>query len=198
MLLSTGQLDAFRELTNIGMGKAAALLNNLVHSHVTLKIPTVKVEYYNDIKKELSALQNEKLSTVKVGFYGDISGVTEVVFPSESALNLVSLLTGEHFDSPRFDSFKEGTLNEVANILLNSIMGVMANLLNTHFDYDLPTYTEEKINDLFVIGNDINPIVFVGEAQFVIRELKIEGSVFIIFELGAFDHLKKVLDNLML
>lgn len=196
MLLSEKQLDTLKELINIGVGKAANLLNDMVQSHVKLSVPKIKVDYVSNLQEELVHLKGEILSAVKLGFKGTFSGTTEIVFPVASAQKLVSLLTGERIDSPNLDSLKTGTLNEIANILLNSVMGVIANLLETHFRYELPAYSEESIEQLLMTASDIDQIILFGETHFEIEQLQIEGNIIIILELSALEHLKTALNNL--
>lgn len=197
MLLSDEQKDALKEIINVGVGKAANLLNQMVHHHVSLKVPKLDVKHLTSIKDEFAIFEEKGLSSVKLKFRGEFSGITEVVFPSQSALNLVSLLTGEKFDSPDFNSLKEGTLSEVANILLNSIMGSISNILKTHFEFDLPYYSEEKILNLLSLDTESNPIILFGEANFSIEDLQIEGNILFVLELVAFEQLKKILNRIL-
>jgi len=197
MLLSIEQIDVLKEIINLGVGKSAGLLNQMVNHHVTLKVPTVNVEHFVTVREKYEILKEVNLSSVRLGFHGEFSGITEIVFPSQSALNLVALLTGEKFDSPDFDSFKEGTLSEVANILLNSIMGSISNVLNTHFEFDLPYYSEEKILNLLSLDSDSNPIILFGETHFQIEDLQIEGNIFFVLELVAFEQLKNILNRIL-
>ena len=197
MLLSDEQKDVLKEIINLGVGKAANLLNQMVHHHVTLQVPTLDIKHLGSISNEFAHLEEKGLSSVKLRFRGEFSGITEVIFPSQSALNLVSLLTNENDDSNDFDSLKEGTLGEVANILLNSIMGSISNILHTHFEFDLPFYSEEKIFDLLSLGEDNNPVILFGEASFLIEDLEIEGKILFILELVAFERLKDILDKIL-
>ena len=43
MSMTPEQIDALKELINIGVGKAAAMLNQMVNIRVHLKVPFVKV-----------------------------------------------------------------------------------------------------------------------------------------------------------
>ncbi len=43
MELTAAQLDALKELINIGIGRAAGMLNDMVNSHVSLQVPQVRI-----------------------------------------------------------------------------------------------------------------------------------------------------------
>uniref|UniRef100_A0ACD5GZE0 Uncharacterized protein n=1 Tax=Desertifilum tharense IPPAS B-1220 TaxID=1781255 RepID=A0ACD5GZE0_9CYAN len=51
-----------------------------------------------------------------------------MIFPTESASTLVSLLTGEKPGTPDLEAVKIGTLLEVGNIVLNGVVGTVSNL----------------------------------------------------------------------
>lgn len=197
MLLSNEQLDILKEIMNMGIGKSSALLNQMVNSHVTLNVPTINAGHSELIKTKYQSVGEERLSAVRMGFHGKFSGISEIVFPSQSALNLVSVLTGEKIGSPDFDSLKQGTLSEVSNILLNSVMGAVSNMLNLHFDFDLPLYSEDKISNLLSLDTGENPVILFGGANFVIEQLQIEGDIIFVLEIAAFKNLLVILNRML-
>ncbi|MGL4619165.1 MAG: hypothetical protein ACRCZS_08915, partial [Chroococcidiopsis sp.] len=117
--LTEDQIDALKELINIGVGRAASLLNEMVGFPIRLEIPFIQVFAVEDLQQELIARFNKNyLATVRLGFTGSINGSAELVFPTESASTLVSVLTGEDLGSPDLDAVKIGTLTEVGNIVI--------------------------------------------------------------------------------
>ncbi len=196
MLLTDEQLDAFRELLNIGIGQAANLLSEMVQSHVKLTVPELNIDYVSELHYNFDS-SDEDHSSVKLSFTGSFSGLTEIVFPAQSAKNLVSFLTGEKIDSPNLDSLRAETLNEIANMLLNSVMGVISNLLRTHFKYEIPTYSEDSIKNLLDLDSQGENVVLLGHTHFEIENKQIQGDIILILELIAFNELKSQLNKLL-
>lgn len=197
MLLNEEQLDVLREIINIGVGKSIAILNQMIASPITLNVPKIFVMRYKELKSDFGQFSNEKLSLVNLDFRGNISGSAKVAFPMQSAINLVSLLTGEETDSPDLDSVREGTLNEVANMLLNGVMGSIANLLDKTFEYQVPTYKEGYLVNTIDETIDENSVVLIGETHFEVKQLSVDGDIIILFELSGFENLKSAIDQTM-
>lgn len=196
MKLTAEQVDALRELINIGVGKAAGVLNQMIQSHIRLQVPFVQVLSPAEYEEAFHELGKDRVSAVKLGFSGSFSGTAELVFPTESASNLVAVLTGEEPGTPDLDSVRSGTLSEVGNILLNGVMGSIGNVLRRQITYSLPHYIEDNIENLICPTGSENPsTVLMARTRFMVEQLQIEGDVILLFEVGSFDALLASLDS---
>jgi chemotaxis protein CheC len=142
------QIDALTELINIGVGRAAGTLNQILEAHVHLQVPFVKIFPSSQIEKALSNIATTPLSLVRLIFKGSFSGTALLAFPSDSASHLVDILTGEESDISDLDSIRVGALTEVGNIVLNGVMGSLSNVLQEHLIYSIPVYIEDSIETL--------------------------------------------------
>lgn len=107
MNVTAEQLDALQELINIGIGRAASLLNEMVDSHIGLKIPFVKVLTGAEAYQELATrFHDDSLASVRLSFTGSFSGAAGLIFPTDSASSLVAVLTGEQPGSADLDALK--------------------------------------------------------------------------------------------
>jgi chemotaxis protein CheC len=195
--LTEEQIDALEELINIGVGRAASLLNDMIGSPIRLEIPFIQVFTIQDLQQELiTRFNSDYLATVRLGFTGSINGSAELVFPTESASTLVSVLTGEDLGSPDLDAVKIGTLTEVGNIVINGVMGSLGNLLKQRMNYLLPTYTEDTVENLFATVDDDSTIVL-AQASFTIEQLQLIGDIILIFELQTFDRLIAAIEEIL-
>ncbi len=192
------QLDALQEFINIGAGRAAGMLNEMVESPILLSVPVLKVFHGEALKQEvMRRFNNHCLSVVRLSFSGSFSGSAELVFPTESACALVSLLTGEDRDSPDLDAVKIGTLTEVGNIVINGVLGSISNLLKRQMNYMIPTYFEDTMEHLFSSNDsfDLNMIFLLAQTRFEIKQLEIMGEIILIFEMPSFDELLGCVDR---
>ena len=189
MKLTEEEVDILTELINIGVGKAAGVLNQMTQLHINLHIPSVQLLTVD----EMVALQKDDdsnmLSAVYLGFEGKFSGTAGIVFPTQSASSLVSTLIGEDADND-LDELKVGTLTEVGNIVVNGVMGSMSNVLEEHLDYTIPTYLENTMSSL-IRSNvaDEQATIMMAQTRFTIEEKNIEGEIMLIFGVGSFDAL---------
>lgn len=198
MNVTVDQLDALQELINIGVGRAASLLNEMVDSHIHLEIPVVKVLSATEAYQELDTrFHNNSLASVKLNFTGSFYGTAGLIFPTDSASTLVAVLTGEEADSDDLDAVKIGTLSEIGNIVINGVMGSISNVLKQHMNYTLPVYLEDTIENLLLPTDVSESKILLAQARFTIEQLELIGDIILIFELGTFDALINAIDKEM-
>ena len=190
------QLDALRELINIGIGRAAKVLSEMVNARILLQVPFIKLLTPENLRREMGHMGEGLLAAVRLGFKGPFSGTAALVFPPDSASKLVAILTGEGMGTPDLDSVRVGTLSEVGNIVINGVMGSIANVLKLQINYTLPTYTEDNIENLVTpIDTVPDATVVLAHTRFTVEQRHIEGDIILIFELGSFSVLMNAINT---
>ncbi len=199
MALTEIQLDVFRELVNIGIGRAAGALNGMLQTRIYLQVPRVKFLTPPGLREEMNTLNNEKLSIVRLRFGGSFSGSTSLVFPPDSAVKLVDIITDVTDETSDLDAIKIGTLTEVGNIVINGVMGSISNVLEQHLNYVIPIYMEGAV-DMILDGEgkpDIDPAILYAQADFTAKQHHITGSIILLFEIGSLDKFIAAIDKLL-
>jgi chemotaxis protein CheC len=191
--LSDDQKADLADVVNIAVGHAAAALNDLTGLSVELKVPEVDVVTVPALARAFGQLVEETLSSVQMGFRGGLDGCAFLVFPPSSAAKLASLVAGEP-GTRISESVHSGTLTEIGNILINAVVGAIANLLDLRLRYSLPVYSEGRMMDLLAAQRTGSiPVVLVAKARFEIRESQIDGSLLLLFEMTSFESLLRAL-----
>ncbi len=195
MELTVDEIDALKELINIGVGSAAGMLNEMIQFPIQLQIPDIELLSAKELRSELEKRFGiEPLSTVQLGFSGSFSGSAQLLFPTDSAVNLVSVLTGEEKGSPDLDSLKISTISQVGNMVVNGVMGSISNILDQPLDYAVPYYAEEEIEELLLKEESVDcGSVLLVPAHFSIEELQIQGDILLCFDVGSFQMLLKAI-----
>ena len=184
------QMDALREMVNTGLGRAAASLNMMLDVPVDLDVPSIAMFKPEDFPFCRTVFGNELLSCVQVGFRGPFCGNAFLAFPPQNASRLVATLTGNASTSSIQNGIMADTLNEVGNILINSMIGTIGNILAEPFEFSLPRYLEGKFDDLLLMKiPPVEQTLLLALTRFQTRQLEISGNIFIFFELGAFEKL---------
>lgn len=198
MILTARQLDALQELVNIGIGQAAGILNDMIDSPIRLQIPYLQILSPTDVQEELEIhLNGEQIASVQLKFTGSFGGIAQLVFPTNSAAMLVTMLTGEELGSHDLDSVKIGTLSEVGNIVINGVMGAISNVLQQRLNYSIPSYSEGTIANLLTSGGlSRDTVVLLAQTRFIIERLHIEGDIILIFNVSSFDALLTAINQL--
>ncbi|MDM8516263.1 chemotaxis protein CheC [Desulfobacterales bacterium HSG16] len=191
------QIDGLKELINIGVGRAASVLNAMLSSHIVLQVPFIKLLQPEDFKKEIEILGQESLAAVHLGFQGIFSGSTQLIFTMETASKLVTILVGETDETDDLDSIQTGTLTEIGNIVLNGVMGSISNMLGFHFNYSVPNYLEGSAENLLKANLIVaDRTILLARTRFVVEKLDIYGDIALFFEMTVFNKLLEAIDVL--
>ncbi len=196
MELTPDQIDALKELINIGVGRAAGVLNEMTQSHIHLQVPFIKIVSPEELKMDMGDLDRGRLSSVQLGFKGSFSGIAALIFPTDSAAKLVAVITGDERTDTDLDSLRIGTLTEVGNIVLNGVMGSIGNVLEHRINYSVPTYMEDTINNLLFSKNPVpNAMILLAQTRFTIEQLQVQGDIMLFFDVGSLDTFIATIDK---
>jgi chemotaxis protein CheC len=191
------QLDALKELINIGVGRAAGMLNQILENHVYLQVPDAKLLSLQEIQAhKVAEFDVEKLSAVRLVFKGPFSGTASLVFPPDSAAKLVNILTDDEPQAIDLDAIKIGALTEVGNIILNGVMGSISNMLEQSINYVIPAYMEDSIENLLSLDKiDLGATILLVRTRFTVAQLQIEGDILLLFEVGSLEMLLAAIEG---
>src|SRR4029453_5773218 len=85
------QVDALREVANIGAGHAATALSQMTGSTIMISVPTITIANLEDVPPQISA-PGEAVAAVLMHMMGDLMGITLLVFPQPPAVRLSELM----------------------------------------------------------------------------------------------------------
>jgi chemotaxis protein CheC len=128
--LGPRQLDALREVANIGAGHAATALSQMVQQRIMVDIPEIKIVRLEDVGEMLGA-PDEIVSAVMMQLLGDVTGRTIQIFPWRTAVQLTSkLLSRETSTAPEdFGELEQSALKEVSNILVGAYINALSEFM---------------------------------------------------------------------
>jgi len=127
--LSGGELDALREVANIGAGHAATALSTMIGSTIMISVPRVNVMKLEDIPPVVSSAE-EPVAAVLLHMLGDLTGRTLLVFPCAAAVRLAELLMHrEPSGGIAMGALEESAVKEVGNILSSAYMNALSDFM---------------------------------------------------------------------
>jgi len=119
------QLDALREVANIGCGHAVNALARLVGSRtVNLSVPRAMLATAREVAELLGGSQSPVVAA-KLGMEGQLQGVMLLVLPAEDGTALEALLL-RRTDAPAEE--RESALSEAANIVASACLSAIGKL----------------------------------------------------------------------
>ncbi|WP_406694670.1 chemotaxis protein CheC [Singulisphaera sp. Ch08] len=181
MRLDPYQEDALREVINIGIGRAAATLSELMGTRIELSIPGVAIYEFDDwIRRGGPGVAGV---AVVQDFEGPCSGRAVLVLPRDSGLRMAQILGGVEDGLDELDLELSGILAEVGNIMINAVLGSLANATGARLSYGLPEfYSEPELAFLSTPGAEEGVRgLLVADAHFHVRQFAVRGSLLIAF-----------------
>ena len=124
------QLDALKEVANIGAGHAATALSQMIGGTIMISVPTINISRLEEIPPQV-AEPDEPVAAVLMHMLGDLTGRTMLVFPRSSALRLAELML--HRDagtSMEFGEMEQSALKEAGNILSSAYMNALSEFIH--------------------------------------------------------------------
>ncbi|MDH3454054.1 MAG: chemotaxis protein CheC [Desulfuromonadales bacterium] len=127
--LNNVQLDALKEISNIGMGHAATALSQMIGQTVHLRVPHVTITEISQVPDHLGGAERLMVG-ITLQILGDARGSIMLLFPTESAHHLLCSLLGRQAKTLIMNEMTVSALKEVGNILASAYLSALGNLLN--------------------------------------------------------------------
>ena len=187
--------DILREIFNIGVGKAAEMLSEIIDRKIILSVPDILILEKED--KKIEEVQSFPIGTVMVSsidFEKDINGKARLIFPANKMRPFLDLCKGEDGDEDfGFTDLDFDILKEVGNIILNSLVGEIGNFLNLQLKYTLPVVDliqEDDFKRLVSREKSSNIILYIS---FLVEEIEIDGAIIIDLTLESLRDVSKII-----
>lgn len=150
-ILTEAQIDALREVSNIGSGHAAIALSQMIGKKIMIAVTRSEIIPSQQFLKNFSA-EHSMVVAVYLEVLGDLRGAVIYMFEKDSALKLTDmLLTRKSGETKFIDEKAQSGLKETCNILLGSFCSILADMLELRMVYRNPYFAFDKA-DLIMYG----------------------------------------------
>ena len=171
--LKTLQLDALREVANIGAGHAATALSQMVGERIMISVPTINVAKLEDVPPQVAA-PDEPVAAVLMHMLGDLTGRTLLVFPRRTAIRLAELLLRRPNQQGDFNEMEQSAIKEAGNILSSAYMNALSDFMGMMLIPSPPSLAIDMSDAVLTttylqFGGD-KDYVFCVESEFVMTD----------------------------
>ncbi|MGG7176607.1 chemotaxis protein CheC [Clostridium paraputrificum] len=135
------QLDALKEVSNIGAGNAATALSIMLGKKIDMTVPAINIIKFDEL---FNSVGEEEVAGTIVRVLGDIPGNILIVFKSQIAKEIVAMLTGVREDE--ISELGNSALCEIGNILSGSYMNAIAEFTGLHVVPSVPAVAYDMIS----------------------------------------------------
>ena len=167
------QLDALREVANIGAGHAATALSQMVGETIMITVPTINIARLEEVPVQM-ADPDEPVAAVLMHMMGDLTGRTLLVFPKRSAVRLASRLLKKKENEQSLSEMGQSAIKEAGNILSSAYMNALSDFMGMLLLPSPPSLavdmSEAVLTSTYLqFGTDRDYVVCV-ESEFVIDD----------------------------
>jgi len=183
--LSELQMDALTEIFNIGAGRAASSLSEIVGEEVKLSVPRVQLYQSSEINADVLSLNNPRLGAVKQSFSGPFDADAMLLFTEDRALEIVHDMMGSQVGIEDVAEYEQEAMCELGNIILNACLSSMADVLDLTLDSSLPVYSVGATDALLrqIVSEANQPIMLVLHIDLAIEKRHSQG--YLVFLLSS-------------
>jgi len=191
--LTSFQLDALREVTNIGAGNSATSLSMLLGTKIDMSVPNVNIIEFEEL---LNSYKENEVVAVLVKVFDDIPGSILYVFEKDIALKMISKMISK--DEAALTEMGVSVISEIGNIIASSFMNSIANFTNLKATVSVPAVANDMLSAIlvttFVETGQYQEYVLDIETLFIgYGEDKLEGHFYFVPAPGS---LEKILEAL--
>jgi chemotaxis protein CheC len=191
--LTDFERDALGELSNIAMARAANSLRQMVEHEVLLSVPAVEILSQEAATQLVSKPDNPNLVAVRQDFSGAFSGRALLIFPETNSLELVRAVVSRQLPLEDIVDLEDEALAETGNIILNSWVATIANLLKRALKMSLPVVVRGDSRRMFENVEAQKSLILFLHIRFEISKKEIGGYVALLMDIPSIDELRALI-----
>src|SRR5258708_8010822 len=189
------QLDALREIGNIGAGNAATALSQMVGRRVDMSVTKVLVLPADAIAKFLGGIE-KNVAAVHMPVYGEMIGIALIFFPLERLPELSAMLIGQKEKDPsNLSELGQSAIKELGSILTGAYLSALFRFIHLQLIHGVPGLVVDMaqaiLDTVLVELEKREDVAIVIETEFLEDNKQLTGSFFLLPEANS---LKKFFD----
>ncbi len=183
------QLDALREVANIGAGHAATALSQMTGQTIMISVPQINIAPLEDIPNQVGS-EEEPVAAVLMKILGDLTGLALLVFPQPTALRVAGLMMKRE-NITVLGEIEQSALREAGNILSAAYLNALSEFMGMILLPSPPSLAID-LSDAIMTSTFIDvaqgaDYVFCVETEFHLTELNesLRGFFLLLPDLGS-------------
>lgn len=189
--LSPMQLDALREIGNVGAGNSATALSQIINRKIDMSVPDVAIMPLEEVPDVVGG-PDVMVVGVFLRVYGLAPGSVLFLLPKESAFYLIDMLMGkERGQTQSLDFMDESALMEIGNILAGAYLNALSYFTKLTLLPSIPALAMDMagaiLSVVLVQLGQMGDHALVIETEFLSEDDGIKGHFFLIPDPGSLD-----------
>ncbi len=180
------QIDALKEIGNIGAGNAATALSQMVGKRVDMSVTKVLILPADAIAGFLGGIE-KNVAAVHMPVYGEMLGVALIFFPLERLSELSGMLIGKNEEDPNhLSELGQSAIKELGSILTGAYLSALFRFVHIQLIHGVPglviDMAQAILDTVLVELEQREEIAIVIETEFLEDDKQLTGSFFLLPE----------------
>lgn len=188
------QIDAMKELVNIGGGHAATSISTLINTKVDMIVPLIEIMEYEELYARIMS-EDKIVYSVTTQILGNGGGVFLFALPEESANQISQMMLLNSMEKTQ--ELIESSIKELVNIIVNSFLNAISELLNIRLMSSIPNLTIDMfgsiISSLYMAYDQYDEEVLIIKNEFFYSGNQMDAYLYFIPETGVLEKLFKAI-----
>lgn len=183
------ELDALKEIVNIGGGNAATSISQLIEKPVHMTVPVIEALSYDEVFAHIMA-EDTVVKAILTRILGDANGVFLFVGRQEDLTDVAKMmLPTEEVSEELIDS----ALKELVNIVVNAFLNAVTKLLDLELMSSVPLLTEDLfgsiVSSVYLEQGQYDDTILIIKLEFYYQGNRIESSLYYVPQPGSIEKL---------
>ena len=187
--LSLIQLDALKEIGNVGAGNSATALSQLINRKIDMTVPQIAIMPLGDVPDVVGG-PDAMVAGVFLRVYGPAPSSILFLLPRDSAFALVDMLMGrEQGTTTSLNSMDESALMEIGNILAGAYLNALSHFTKLTLLPSIPSLAMDMagaiLSVILIQLGEMGDHALVIETEFTTENDGVKGHFFLIPDPGS-------------
>lgn len=187
--LSSMQLDALKEIGNVGAGNSATALSQLINRKIDMTVPQIAIMPLGDVPDVVGG-PDVMVAGVYLRVFGPAPSSILFLLPRDSAFYLVDMLMGrEQGYTTSLDSMDESALMEIGNILAGAYLNALSHFTKLTLLPSIPALAMDMagaiLSVILIQLGEMGDHALVIETEFTTENDGVKGHFFLIPDPGS-------------
>lgn len=187
--LNEMQIDALREIGNIGAGNAATSLSQILNRKIDMMVPKVDILPLDEAVARIGG-EEEVVVSVLLRVFGDAPGNILFIMDKSKSEDMSAAMLEGYGDVP--EEMRTSVFQEIGNILGNSYIGAIAQLTGLSLVSSVPSVATDMLlavlTTTFLDAEQYSDYVLSIDTNFIDEDNKESGgSMFYVPKPGSLD-----------
>lgn len=197
--LTKEQLDALRELGNIGSGNAATALAQFLNRKIDMEVPSAKILPLDQVSNLVGGPEFQVMG-IFLKVMGQLSGRFVLLVPISTAIKLLNALMPGfeiNFSNGKFGEMETSCMKEIGNILAGAFLNALSVITRVPMLNSLPSIAIDMVGALLdtVIADmaAVSDYVLMIETAFIESQENLRIHILLLPDPTSLDRLLEIL-----